>query len=132
VKQHIVVMLGGPGTLRFLLQPAVAVLLGVLHGIRDRHAGHPPFFIGVGRARGRRLVRLGDAVREMALPLTVAIIASLAFQFLIRAHVHVAYALLYAFLFVAVPYSVARGLANRVVRISFDGRRPAGRYVEGP
>jgi hypothetical protein len=107
-------MFGGPGTLRFFLQPAIAVLLGVLHGVHDQQHGRLPFFKGVWQAHGHRLQQLREGPRQILLPLVVAVAASALFQFLIRRRIHVALALAYAALFVAVPYLVARSLANRL------------------
>jgi hypothetical protein len=123
VKQHVIEMLGGPGKLRFALQPAIALLLGVLHGWRDHQQGTPPFLMRVIRARGQRLAGVGEGLRAIAVPLTVALVASVAFQYIIRAHVHLSYAVLYAFLFVAVPYLAARGLTNRAMRGEAAKRR---------
>jgi hypothetical protein len=109
-------MVGGPGTLRFFLQPMVAVLLGILHGLRDRRMGRPPYLIGIVHARGDRLQRIGEGLREILVPLCVALLAALVFQYIIRSRVYVVYGLLYATLFVAFPYFAARGLTNRFAR----------------
>jgi hypothetical protein len=95
MREHITEMLRGPGTLRFFVQPAIAILLGLLHGIRDRRGPPRPL------------------LRAIAVPLCVAFIASVVFQYVIRTHVHFAYAVLYALLFVAIPYLLARELARR-------------------
>jgi hypothetical protein len=116
VKQHIVEMLGGPGTLRFLVQPSTAILLGLLHGVRDRRAGQPPLLMAIIRDRSAQLDRLYRALRAIAFPLSIALISSLAFQSFIRARIHFWYGVLYALLFVAIPYFLARGAACRVPR----------------
>src|SRR4029453_17903039 len=36
--------LSGPGRLRFILQPIVAIFLGARDGVKDARAGIPPFF----------------------------------------------------------------------------------------
>ncbi len=116
MRQHIVDMVGGQGSLRFFLQPALAVVLGILHGLRDHRLGRPVYLVGLIDARGTRLRRAGEGLRDVAVPLCVALLASFAFQYIVRSRVSVAYGFLYAMLFVALPYFVARGLANRVVR----------------
>jgi hypothetical protein len=113
-------MVGGPGTLRFIIQPTIALMLGIMHGIHDRHLGRPPYLADLGRARGHRLQRLGEGVRAIAVPLAIALGASLTFQFIIRKRVHIVTALLYALLFVAVPYFLARGAANRLAHEGSD------------
>src|SRR5258708_31444400 len=37
--------LSGPGRLRFIVQPTVAVLLGLRDGKRDSRTAHPPFLL---------------------------------------------------------------------------------------
>jgi hypothetical protein len=39
--------LAGPGRFRFILQPAIATLLGIRSGLADARAGRPPYLYGV-------------------------------------------------------------------------------------
>jgi hypothetical protein len=104
-------MVGGPGFFRFFIQPTVAIVLGVLHGLRDQRAG---------RVREGRAKRLAEGVRAIAVPLVVALVAAFTFQYVIRSRIFVGYGLLYATVFVLIPYLIARGLAQRLA-----GRRTA-------
>jgi hypothetical protein len=106
-------MAGGPGTLRFFIQPAIAILLGILHGIRDRRQGRPPYLIGLVRAGGRRGRHLLEGLRAIVVPLCLAVLGAYIFEYVIRQRIYVFYGLLYAVLFVAIPYFVTRALANR-------------------
>ena len=107
-------MVGGPGFFRFFIQPTVAVILGVVHGLRDRRAGRPVYLAGLIHTREGRAERLREGVRAVAVPLVVAFIAAFSFQYIIRARIFVGYAVLYASVFVLIPYLMARGLANRL------------------
>jgi hypothetical protein len=118
MKEHILEMMRGPGTARMIVQPMMAVLFGIVHGMRDRKAGHPPFVAGAMRAHEGRLRRLADGLRGVAVPVTIALIASVAFQYVVRAHVRLGYAVLYAFLAVVIPYFAARGITNRVAQLT--------------
>ena len=53
----------GPGRFRFVLQPLIAVLLGLRGGLSDARAGRPPYLYGLLTAHGNRkeLVRSGMA-----------------------------------------------------------------------
>jgi hypothetical protein len=113
-------MAGGPGTLRFFIQPAIAILLGILHGIRDHHQGRPPYLIGLIRAGDRRRRQLLEGLRGIVVPLSLAVLGAYIFEYVIRHRVYVFYGLLYAVVFVAIPYFVMRALANRLV----PGRSP--------
>jgi hypothetical protein len=55
----------GPGRFRFILQPIIAILLGVRGGLTDARAGNPPYLFGLLFAAGRRaeLLRSGAAVQ---------------------------------------------------------------------
>jgi hypothetical protein len=117
MRQHITAMAGGPGTLRFFVQPAIAILLGILHGIRDHRHGRPPYLIGLVRAgdgRGRRLL---EGLREIVVPLCLAVLGAYVFEYVIRHRIYLFYGLLYAVLFVAIPYFVTRALSNRLASL---------------
>ena len=53
----------GPGRLRFILQPMVAIVLGIRGGLADAEAGTPPYLFGLlcGAGRRRELLRSGAA-----------------------------------------------------------------------
>jgi hypothetical protein len=106
-------MAGGPGSLRFFVQPLIAVVLGILHGVADRRAGRPPYLIGVWRSQ-HPLRGLGEGLRQILVPLCIAFGASLLFQWIIQARAHILFALAYAAIFVALPYVLTRAAANRV------------------
>jgi hypothetical protein len=129
MRQHIVDMVGGRGTLRFFIQPALAVVVGILHGIRDHRRGRPPYLISLVRARGRRFEHLGEALKAILVPLCLAVIFSDLFQYLNRKRIDPGYGLLYAVLFVAIPYFITRALANRVAGVS--GAHPSGMHPSG-
>ena len=118
VRQHIAEMVAGQGTLRFFIQPALAVVLGIIHGIRDHRRGRPPYLIGLVRARGHRFALVGQGLREILVPLCIAVIFSELFQYVNRSRMSLTYGLLYAVLFVAIPYFITRALANRVAGVS--------------
>jgi hypothetical protein len=107
-------MYGGRGSARFFLQPAVAIVLGVLHGLRDRRLERPAYFVDLMAARGRRMRRAGEGLRDVAAPICVALLASFGFQYIVRSRISISYGLAYATLFVAIPYFLTRGLANRL------------------
>jgi hypothetical protein len=110
-------MLAGPGHFRFLLQPTVAIIFGILDGIRDHHYGREPLGAEVKRRHGaERWRHLGAGLRRVILPMCLATALSLIFQYWIRHRIHFLPALSFAILFVALPYVVARGLTNRVDR----------------
>src|SRR5262245_50264936 len=52
--------LAGPGRFRFVLQPLIAILLGIRSGLADARTGRPPFLYSVLFQRELR----GELVRE--------------------------------------------------------------------
>jgi len=109
--------LTGPGRLRFALQPAMAVLLGIRGGLADARTGRPPYLEGVvfHAPHRREYVRTGlTTIRDL---LAVGILLDVVAQFLIFRQVHPGAALLIGPVLITTPYAMARGLTNRVTRL---------------
>src|SRR5512135_3552886 len=80
--------LTGPGRFRFVLQPVIAIVLGVLGGLADVRAGRPPYLYALIRHRGQRreLVRTGyEAVLNLLL---MGILLDAIFQWVILGNSH--------------------------------------------
>lgn len=121
--QDILARLSGPGRLRFIFQPTVAIVLGVRSGIRDARAGVPPFLWALAFHKEHRRQLLGSAfasIRDLA---AIAILLDLTSQFLIFHKVRPGAALLVGPLLITLPYVLARAFANRIVRRRVHGPR---------
>ena len=108
--------LSGPGRLRFILQPTVALLIGIRDGIRDTRMGSPPFLLALISkwARGPDLLRSAFvSLRDL---IAIAIILDVISQYLIFREIHPGAALLLGPVLVAIPYAISRALANRTAR----------------
>ncbi len=108
--------LSGPGRLRFILQPTVAVALGIRHGRQDARAHLPPFLWALvfhSAHRGHLLRSAGVGIRDL---LACAVLLDIISQLLIFHHVHPAAALIVGPVLIGFPYAVARALANRIFR----------------
>ena len=115
--------LTGPGRLRFLLQPLVAIVLGWRGGLADARAGRIPYLFGLVAGGGNRkeLLRSGlAAIRDL---LAVGIVLDAIAQYLIYGQVHPGAALVIGPVLICLPYSVSRALTNRVASIA---RRHSG------
>ena len=112
----------GPGKGRFVLQPLVAIALGVRDGIADAKQGKPPYFIRILFTSEHKLFVLKTSLKQIATPLTIGIVLDLILQWVIFQAVHLLPALLAGTILVALPYSVARGLSNRIARRWFERR----------
>ena len=70
----------GPGRLRFILQPMLAVLLGVRGGLADARAGAPPYLLGLLFHAGRRKELLRSGAAAISTLLAMGIILDVVFQ----------------------------------------------------
>jgi hypothetical protein len=106
----------GPGRLRFILQPTMAIILGLRGGFADARAGRPPYVMGLlfDPLHRREYVRTGlTTIRDLV---AVGIILDVVAQFLIFQQVHPGAALLIGPLLITAPYAIARAVTNRVTR----------------
>lgn len=106
-------MLTGPGRLRFVFQPIIAVILGIRDGRRDASERKPPYVISVLFSRELRRDALIAGLKTMILPLIVAIGLDLILQYIILRSVHLWRGVLAGAVLIALPYIAARGLTNR-------------------
>jgi hypothetical protein len=107
----------GPGRLRFILQPTVAILLGLRGGLADARAGRPPYVMGLLLDPLHRsdYVRTGVAtIRDIV---AIGIILDVAAQFLIFGQVHPGAALVIGPVLITGPYAIARAVTNRGARM---------------
>jgi hypothetical protein len=111
-----VARLNGPGRLRFILQPAVAIVIGARDGVKDARAGSPPFLWGLVFRSRHRLGLMRSALASVRDLVAVAILLDVAAQFLIFRMVHPGAALVLGPMLIALPYAMSRALTNRIVR----------------
>ena len=107
--------LSGPGRMRFILQPTVAILLGARDGAKDARAGLPPFLWALASHGTRRRELLRSALASVRNLVSVAILFDVVSQFLIFHEIHPGAALLLGPVLIAVPYALSRALTNRIV-----------------
>ena len=109
-------MLGGPGRMRFVLQPLVAIILGVRDGRADAAAGRPPYVVAVLFADEGRREGLVSALRTLTKPLLVAVVLDAVLQYVIFSSIRLWQALAVGTTLIALPYVLARGITNRYVQ----------------
>ncbi len=115
VASYLHSMLTGPGHLRLIIQPILAIVLGLRDGRRDAHLGHDPYLWLLLRAQGQRESTLKLGLRAVAVPLVVAILLDGLLQLVINGRVRVIAALLAGSFLIALPYGLSRGISNRLV-----------------
>ncbi len=108
--------LSGPGRLRFIVQPLVAMVLGIRNGMQDAHEGLPPFLWALVFDKVRRRQLAGSAFSAIRSMVTIAILLDIIAQFLIFHEVRPGAALLVGPVLIALPYALTRAVANRFAR----------------
>ena len=109
--------LTGPGRLRFVLQPLVAILMGWRSGRADVRAGRPAYLYGLvtGSVDRKASLRNGFAVvRDLV---AVGIVLDAVAQLLIYRQVHPGAAVVIGPVLICLPYAVSRALSYRIVRL---------------
>ena len=107
----------GPGRLRFILQPTMAILLGLRGGLADARAGRPPYVMGLLLDPLHRWEYIRTGVATIRDIVAIGIILDVVAQFLIFGRVYPGAALLIGPVLITAPYAIARGLTNRVSRM---------------
>ncbi|HKN23754.1 MAG TPA: hypothetical protein VJX72_02825 [Candidatus Acidoferrum sp.] len=104
----------GPGRFRFMLQPTVAILLGIGGGLRDAKAGHPPYLSGLLFSAEHRREFLRSGVAAIRNLLALGIIMDIVFQLVLYHSAHPGAAVLVGPLFICIPYALSRALTTRL------------------
>jgi|SRR5581483_5261201 len=112
--------LTGPGKLRFIVQPTVAIILGARHGAKDSHAQLRPFLSRLIFHASHRWHAFKSAVADVRDLVAIAILLDIISQELIFHNIHPGAALILGPVLIAIPYSLARDAATRIIR----ARRP--------
>jgi len=112
----IVARLHGPGRLRFILQPTVAIVFGARDGIKDARADRPPFLQNLLFHSTDRPGLMRSALASVRDLLAIAILLDVISQLLIFRMVHPGAALIVGPVLIALPYASSRALANRTAK----------------
>jgi hypothetical protein len=115
VAERVIARIVGPMSLRFVFQPLVAVLLGIRDGAMDAKAGEPPFIIDLIVDRDNRKGKLAGVLKSLSKTIVIATIFDMIAQYLIFDQVRVIPAIVVGVFLLSVPYSLARGITNRIV-----------------
>lgn len=113
----------GSLNLRFLIQPALAMFLGIRAGLIDAQAGRRPYLWAAVTCHGHRWELLKDALKGLRMPLLVAALLDSIYQTVTHEAIYLLELLFTVLLLALVPYSVVRGLANRFARLRLRWRR---------
>jgi hypothetical protein len=108
--------LTGPGRLRFVLQPTLAIFLGIRDGLADARAGRRPYLLAILSGAGDRRELARSALSAIANLLLMGILLDTVFQWVILGIAYPGAALVVGPVLIATPYTLARALSNRAGR----------------
>ena len=114
--------LTGPGRFRFVMQPLIAIILGIRSGVADAREGRPPILEGVLFHREHRRELMSSAFRTVINLVLMGILLDAISQWLILGVSHAGAALVLGPVLILLPYSLARGITNRIARSRKHGR----------
>jgi len=106
--------IGGPMSLRLLLQPTIATILAIRSGLADARAGKPPFFWTVLTNANDRRELLRSGWKSVAKVFTMAVVLDVVYQLIVARWVYPLEAVIVAFVLACVPYLLLRGPVNRI------------------
>ncbi len=106
----------GPGRLRFILQPLLAIVLGVRGGLADAKDGTSPYLFSLLFHAHKRKGLLRSGMATIGPLLAMGILLDAVAQLLIYRRIHPGAALVIGPVLICIPYASARGLTARLAR----------------
>ena len=108
--------LTGPGRFRFLLQPAIAIILGIRGGLTDARTGLPPYLYAVLFHRDLRPGMVKSGLLTIVNLLLMGVLVDSVCQWLILGISYPGAALVVGPVLIVAPYTISRALTNRLTR----------------
>lgn len=107
----------GPGRMRFILQPAVAVFLGIRGGRIDAQTGRLPYLYALLTGADDRKALLKSGLAAVRNLVAMSIVFDVIAQFLIYGRVYPGAAVVLGPVLICLPYAMARALSLRAMRL---------------
>ncbi len=114
IVEYLQQAVSGKGALRFILQPTVAILLGVRAGKNDARTGATPYLWLLIFGGGDRRAALAEGLKHVSKVLVAAILIDGMLQYVLYQAIRPGWAVTVGILLALVPYSLARGVTNRL------------------
>ena len=106
--------LSGPGRFRFVLQPLIAVILGIRSGLSDAREGRPPYLYAVLFHRHLRGELLRSGFATVINLMLMGILMDAVFQWIIFGVSYPGAALVVGPVLIFTPYAIARAFTTRI------------------
>jgi len=105
----------GPLTLRLIIQPTMAALLGIRAGLKDAKAGRTPYLWTVLKEHSLRRELLLEGWKDVRKVALMAFLIDAVYQVIVFKWIYVIQAVAVALLLAIVPYMVVRALTTRAI-----------------
>ncbi len=107
---------GGPMSLRLIIQPTIATILAIRAGLRDGREGAGPYFWNVLVNAGRRKDLLRQGWKDVGKLFFMACLLDIVYQLIVARWVYPLETLIVATVLALVPYVLLRGIVGRLAR----------------
>ena len=107
---------GGPLTLRLVIQPTVATLLALRAGLNDSRRGRTPYFWNILLNLDQRKDLLREGWKDVGKLFIMAVVLDTVYQLIVARWVYPFETLIVAVVLAFVPYVLVRGLASRLAQ----------------
>jgi len=108
--------LAGPGRLRFVIQPIMAILLGIRSARADVAAGRPPYLRGLLFHASHRATLMKSSLESIATLLLAGILADSVFQWILLGISYPGAAVIIGPVLIGLPYALSRTVAGAIIR----------------
>ena len=116
----------GPLSLRFFIQPTIAIIMALRAGLRDAGAGRPAYLSETLRNPAKRGVLLHGGWKDMRTTFLISVTLDAIYQVIVHQGIYFLEMLFTATLLALVPYLILRGPVNRLVRLFSRSNRGPG------
>jgi hypothetical protein len=106
---------GGPFTLRFIVQPSVAVAFAIRAGLRDARKNRPPYLWALFTNPAHRRDLLREGWRDIRNVFILAVVLDAIYVLVVHRWVYPGQTLLVAVVLAIVPYVLIRGPVARLI-----------------
>ena len=108
-----------PMRFRFILQPVMAAIVAIRHGLKDVRAGRTPYF-----RKALGVTRLREGLNATARIILLGIVMDAMYQIIVLGRFYPGEAVIIALVLAFVPYLLIRGPAARIARRLHAGYPP--------
>jgi hypothetical protein len=106
----------GPFSFRFILQPIMAIYYAYRDGVKDAHAGRPPYFWTIFTNPEERVELLRHGLKSTGRVIALGVLMDLLYQVIVLRAIRPGELIVIVLTLAFVPYLLLRGPFNRLTR----------------